>query len=54
MLRKIHTDQRAFLKQSTIIYLMTIKYNSEQCCYDTSFSNELLKKCKKATSLSLH
>ena len=42
MLRKIHTDQRPTLKPSTIAALMTIKFNSEKCCYDTHFSPELL------------
>ena len=28
--------------------LMTIKFNSEECCYDTPFSPELLSKCKRA------
>ncbi len=49
--RKVHTDQRPTLKQSTIISLMTIKFNSEECCHDSIFSEELLTKCKKATVL---
>lgn len=49
ILRRIHTDQRPSLKQSTIISLMAIKFNSEECCYDTTFTEELLTKCKKAT-----
>ncbi len=51
MLRKVHTDQRPSLKQSTIISLMTIKFNSEECCHDSILSEELLTKCKKATVL---
>ncbi len=51
MRRKVHTDQRPSLKQSTIISLMTIKFNSEECCHDSIFSEELLTKCKKATVL---
>ena len=54
ILRKIHTDQRPSLKQSTIISLMAIKFNSEECCHDTTFSDDLLTKCKKATLLSLN
>ena len=54
MLRKIHTDQRPSLKSSTITALTSIKINSEQCCYDTPFTPELLSKCKKATVQSLH
>ena len=54
VLRKIHTDQRPSLKPSTISSLMAIKFNSEECCYDTPFSPELLSKCKKATVLSLN
>ncbi len=44
MLRKVHTDQRPSLKQSTIISLMTIKFNSEECCHDSIFSEELTTK----------
>ena len=54
VLRKIHTDQRPTLKQSTIISLMAIKFNSEECCFDSEFSSELLSKCKKATTASLN
>jgi len=35
ILRKIHTDQRSQLSQSTIISLMKIKFNCDDCCYDT-------------------
>ena len=51
MLRKVNTDQRPTLKQSTIISLMAIKFNSKECCHDSIFNEELLTKCKKATVL---
>ena len=35
MLRKVHTDQRPTLQQSTIVSLMAIKFNSEECCRNT-------------------
>ena len=54
MLRKIHTDQRPSLKPETIAALMSVKFNSEDCCYDTPFTPELLCKCKTATVLSLN
>ena len=38
ILRTIHTDQRPTLKQSTLISLMSIKFNSEECCHDSIFS----------------
>lgn len=53
MLRKIHTDQRSNLEQSTIISLMTMKFNCDSCCYDTTLNEELLKKSKRATALHL-
>ena len=49
MLRKIHTDQRPTLKQSTIISLMSIKFKAEECCHDSVFNKDLLTKCRKAT-----
>ncbi len=52
ILRKIHTDQRPTLKQLTINSLMAIKFNSDECCYDSSFNQALLTACKKATALS--
>ena len=52
ILRKIHTDQRPTLQQSTIISLMSIKFNNDKCCHDTTFSSELLTDCKKATVVS--
>ena len=55
MLRKIHTDQRSNLDQSTLISLMSLKFNCDSCCYDTEFTQELLlSDCKKATLKSLH
>ena len=51
ILRKIHTDQRPSLQQSTIVSLMSIKFNY---CHDTTFSSELLVECKKATLVSLN
>ena len=53
VLRKIHTDQRASHSQSTIINLLSVKMNNSNCCIDTEFSEELIAKCKKATTLSL-
>ena len=53
VLRKVHTDQRASLSQSTIITLMSIKMNNSDCCIDTELSDDLLTKCKNSTNLSL-
>ena len=53
VLRKVHTDQRASLSQSTIITLMSIKMNNSDCCIDTELSDDLLTKCKNATTLTL-
>ena len=53
MLRKIHTDNRSSLAQSTIISLMAVKMNTEDCCLDVELSSELLKRCKQATKSSL-
>ena len=54
ILLKIHTDQRSSLSHSTIVSLMAVKFNSDphSCCYDAKLSEELVSKCKKATSLS--
>ena len=35
VLRKVHTDQRASLSQSTIIKLLSVKMNNSDCCFDT-------------------
>ena len=53
MLRKIHTDSRSRLHQSTIAALMAVKMNLDSCCVDTELSPELLQKCKKATKKAL-
>ena len=53
MLRKIHTDQRSNLDQSTLVALMSMKFNCDDCCTDIKLSSELLQKCKKATRSAL-
>ena len=53
MLRKIHTDQRSRLDHSTVVSLMSLKFNCDSCCYDSHFPQDLLSKCKKATCQSL-
>ena len=53
ILRKIHTDQRSNLDQSTIIALMSMKFNCDECCHDVVLGPELLTQCKKATRISL-
>ena len=49
ILRKIRTDQRSNLDQSTIVALMTIKFNIDNCCLDIEVPPELLHECKMAT-----
>ena len=49
MLRKIHTDQRSNLEHSSIVALMAMKFNLDDCCWDIKLSPELLRECKKAT-----
>ena len=49
ILRKIHTDQRSNLDQSTIDALMTTKSNIDNCCLDIELPPELHHECKKAT-----
>ena len=49
IMRKIHSDQRSNLDQSTIVALMTIKFNIDNCCLDIKLPPELLCKCKKVT-----
>ena len=51
VLRKIHTDHRANLDQSTVIALMGMKFNCGDGCCDIKFSPELLSAYKKATIL---
>ena len=53
VLRKVHTDQRASFSQSTIVTLMSIKMNNSDCCIDTELSDDLLTKCKNATTITL-
>ena len=53
ILRKIHTDQRPTLLHSTIVSLLSLKYNNLSSCFETSLPDELISKCKKATSISL-
>ena len=52
-LRKVQTDQRSSLSQSTIVALMSIKFNNECCCCDLELPEDLLKDCKKATTLAV-
>ena len=52
--RKIHTAERASLDHSTIVALMSVKFNCTRCCTDAKFDSELLGKCKKATVAYLH
>ena len=49
MLRKIHTDQRSNLEHSSIVALMAMKFNLDDCCWDIKLSPELLHECKTAT-----
>lgn len=53
MLRKIHTDQRSNLDHSTVVSLMSLKFNCDTCCFDSKLPEELLTKAKQATRLSL-
>ena len=53
MLRKIHTDQRSNLQQSTIVALMAMKFNCDDCCHEIKLPKELLSKSKKATSVQV-
>ena len=53
ILRKIHTDQRANLDQTTIVALMSMKFNTDDCCHDIKLSEDLLSQCKKATRAAL-
>ena len=47
MLRKTHTDQNSNPDHSTLISLMSLKFNCDSCCYDTEFTQGLLSDCKK-------
>ena len=42
MLRKIHTDQRSNLGQSTVTALMTLTFNCDDCCHDIDMNSDLL------------
>ena len=42
ILRKVNTDERASWSHSTIVVLMSLKFNNVACCFDAVFSNELL------------
>ena len=53
VLKKVHTEQRASFSQSTIVTLMSIKMNNSDCCIDTELSDDLLTKCKNATTITL-
>ena len=53
MLRKVQTDQRSSLSQSTIVALMSIKFNNECCCFDLELPEDLWKDYKKATTLAV-
>ena len=54
ILTKIHTDQTSNLEQSTIVSIMTMKFNSDDCYFDVNLPEDILVKCKKATYMSLH
>ena len=47
ILRKIHTDQRSNLDQTTIVSLMSLKFNSDNCCHQVKLDEDLLSNCKK-------
>ena len=46
VLTKIHTDQ---LDHTTIVSLMYLKFNCDECCFDVKLYEELLSKCKRGT-----
>ncbi len=54
VLRKIQTDQRSNLDQTTIVSLMSLKFNSDECCHEMDLNSQLLTNCKKATFITLH
>ena len=49
MLRNIDTMHRSDLQQDTICALLSCKLNSDACCYDFQWPDELLHQCKQAT-----
>ena len=44
MLRKILTDQQVTLDHETIATLMSVKFNSINCCTEVTMEKELLQK----------
>ena len=54
MLRKILTDQQVTLDHETIVTLMSVKFNSINCCTEATMEKELLQKRKNATVVCLH
>ena len=46
-------DQRSNLDQSTVVALMSLKFNSDDCCHEVQLEQELLKISKKAASTHL-
>ena len=53
ILRIIHMVQRSNLDESSVVTLMSLKFNCDDCCHEVQFEQELLKTCKKATSTHL-
>jgi len=47
ILRKLETKLKP---RKFLTALMVIKFKSLQCCYEATFTKELLIECKKATS----
>ena len=47
------TDQSPSLSQETLIALMTMKLNCLECCYESTFTEKLLRECecKKAKAV---
>ena len=41
------------LDQTTIVSLMSLKFNSDECCHQVKLDEELLSNCKKATCKAL-
>ena len=48
--RKIHTGPAVKFKPGNFDFIV-MKFNSTENCYECTFTKDLLKKCKKATSL---
>ena len=49
VLRNLHTDQKSNLDHSTIVSLMSLKFNYNSCCFDTELSKEPLTESMKET-----